>query len=59
MWFILRMPDETTLAMTAFKDAAEIIAASFTCECVMRFSAINDSNNSEKTATVSAKAAIA
>lgn len=59
MWFILRMPDEVTLATTQYEDVAKIIAASFTCACVMRFVAINDSNNSEKLATVSAKAAIA
>ena len=59
MWFVLRKDDEATLAMTAFKDAAEIIAASFTCECITRFAVINDNRNSEKLAAVSAKTAIA
>lgn len=59
MWFILRMPDEITLATTQYEDVAKIIAESFTCACVMRFVAINDSNNSNKSAFVSAKAAIA
>ena len=59
MWFILRASDEATLAMTAFRDAAEIIAASFTCECITRFSPISDMRDSHKNATVSAKAAIA
>lgn len=59
MWFVLRTSDEVTLATTQYKDVASIIATSFACECVMRFVAINDNNNSEKMATVSAKAAIA
>lgn len=59
MWFILRADDEVTLATTLYRDVASVIAESFTCACVMRFVAINDSNNSEKMATVSAKAAIA
>lgn len=59
MWFVLRASDEATLAMTQYKDAANIIAMSFTCACVMRFVAINYSDDSNKMAVVSAKAAIA
>ena len=59
MWFILRASDEVTLATTQYMDVAYIITTSFECECVMRFVPINDRDNSNKNAAVSAKAAIA
>jgi hypothetical protein len=43
MWFILEKKTEKTIAMTAFKDIAEDIAASFPTECVIRYAAGIDS----------------
>lgn len=59
MWFILRASDEVTLATTQYKDVANIIAMSLSCECILRFVTINDSGKANKIASVSAKAAIA
>ena len=39
MWFIIDQETGKTVAMTAFKDAAEIIAASFPTKCVIRYAA--------------------
>lgn len=41
MWFILNANTEETIAMTAYRDAAEIIAASFPTECIIRWSNIS------------------
>jgi len=37
MYFILDKKTEKTVAMTVFKDAAEIIATSFPTECIIRY----------------------
>ena len=39
MWFVLENRTEKTIAMTPFEDAAEIIAASFPAECIVRYAA--------------------
>ena len=39
MYFILDQKTERTVAMTAFRDAAEIIAASFPTGCIIRYAA--------------------
>jgi hypothetical protein len=47
MWFVLENKTEKTVAMTAFKDAAEIIAASFPAECIVRYAAEIESGYSK------------
>ena len=37
MWFVLENKTGKIIAMTPFKDAAEIIATSFPAECVVRY----------------------
>ena len=39
MWFVLDQKTEKTVAMTAYRDAAEIIAASFPTGCIIRYAA--------------------
>lgn len=39
MYFVLDTITNKTVAMTAFKDAAEIIAANFPAKCVVRYAA--------------------
>lgn len=39
MYFVLDTITNKTVAMTAFKDAAEIIAANFPTKCVVRYAA--------------------
>ena len=39
MYFVLDIVSNKTVAMTAFKDAAEIIAANFPAKCVVRYAA--------------------
>jgi hypothetical protein len=39
MYFVLDIISNKTVAMTAFKDAAEIIAANFPAKCVVRYAA--------------------
>jgi len=39
MYFVIDSITNKTVAMTAFKDAAEIIAASFPAKCVVRYAA--------------------
>lgn len=37
MWFILDKETQKTVAMTVYRDAAEIIAANFPTECIIRY----------------------
>ena len=37
MYFVLEEGTEKTIAMTAYKDAAEIIANSFPARCMIRY----------------------
>lgn len=39
MWFVLENETGKTIAMTPFKDAAEIIAESFPAKCIIRYAA--------------------
>ena len=39
MYFVLDIVSNKTVAMTAFRDAAEIIAANFPAKCVVRYAA--------------------
>jgi len=39
MYFILDATTNKTVAMTAFRDAAEIIAANFPTKCIIRYAA--------------------
>ncbi len=47
MYFVLDEKTERTVAMTAYKDAAEIIAASFPTGCIIRYTAEINSGYSE------------
>ena len=50
MWFVLEEGTEKTVAMTAYKDAAELIAANFPARCLIRFAYdTNMGNNKERT----------
>lgn len=59
MWFVLERQTEKTVAMTSYKDAAEIIAASFPAECVIRWADINFGCKESKFFTAENKSACA
>jgi hypothetical protein len=47
MYFVLQQGTEKTVAMTPFKDAAEIIAANFPTGCIIRYAAEIESGYSK------------
>ena len=59
MWFVLEAKTEKTVAMTSYKDAAEIIAESFPAECIIRWGDINFGSKESKFFTAEDKSACA
>lgn len=47
MWFVLEEKTEKTVAMTSYKDAAEIIAANFPARCIIRFAYNTNNGNNQ------------